>query len=318
MATKPKQELATREARELKPIEAAFQVLDGLKNQIATALPSDVDPDRFMSIVKTAINQNRDLLDVQDKQSLYNSCVRAAQDGLAPDGREGALVIFSKKHGNSWFKAVQWMPMVNGLVKRAAKSGIKMDAHVVREHDDFDYALGDDPHITHKVPKLGTPRGEAIGVYAIATLPDGTKKREVMTREDVEKIRAASKASGNGPWKDWWEEMARKSAIRRLFKLLPLDMMGHDAERFRDAVHRDDELYDFDEVSDTPAPRTSGSRPRGLQAVVDAAPPQEPHGGQDAALDVDPDTGEVRDQAPPPAAEAGKQAAPGKDDIFDD
>lgn len=317
MATKPKQELATQAPRELKPIEAAFQTLDGLRNQIATALPSDVDPDRFMSIVKTAINQNRDLLDVQDKQSLYNSCVRAAQDGLAPDGREGALVIFNKKHGNSWIKAVQWMPMVNGLVKRAAKSGIKMDAHVVRENDDFDYALGDDPHITHKVPKLGQPRGEAIGVYAIATLPDGTKKREVMTREDVEKIRAASKASGNGPWKDWWEEMARKSAIRRLFKLLPLDMLGNDAERFRDAVHRDDDLYDFEDVAATPAPARTG-RPRALQTVVDAAAPQGGQDSQDDALDVDPDTGEVRDRAAPQEPQTGTKPAPGKDDIFDD
>lgn len=312
MASKPKnQDLAPTEARELKPIEAAFQMIDRLSGQISTALPSDVDPERFISIVKTAINQNRELLDVEDKQSLYNSCVRAAQDGLVPDGREGALVIFRKNVGTrqspKWINAVQWMPMVNGLVKRAAKSGIKMDAHIVCENDDFDYALGDDPHITHRVPKLGQPRGKPIGAYAIATLPDGTKKREVMTFEDIEKIRAASKSSDAGPWKTWWDEMARKSAIRRLFKLLPLDMVpAGERERFRSAIHRDDELYDFEDTgAETTPARQPGSRPRGLQAVVDATPEvTEPATGEV----IDHDTGEVT-QASPSA---------GKDDIFDD
>lgn len=313
MSTKQKNELATREARELTPVQAAFRTIDGLRQQIEGALPSDVDPERFISVAKTALNQNRDLLDVDDKQSLYNSCVRAAQDGLMPDGREGALVIFNKKVGqNKWVKAVQWMPMVNGLVKRAAKSSIKMDAHVVCENDDFDYALGDDPHITHKVPKLGQPRGKPIGAYAIATLPDGTKKREVLTLEDIEKIRAASKSGDGGPWKGWWDEMARKSAIRRLFKLLPLDMLpSGERERFRSAIHRDDEMYDFEDVSDTPAPAatTSGrKRPAGLQAVVDATPA--------AGQVIDADTGEVTQATP--QEPAGDQPAPGKDDIFDD
>jgi len=206
----------------ISPKDVVLHNIQAMKPHFQQALPPDVSVDQFTRVVLTALQQNQDLMGVDDKQSLYNSCVKAAQDGLLPDGREGALVIFNKKDGNNWKKGVQWMPMVNGLVKRAAKSGIVLDAHVVYANDQFNYTLGDSPTITHVPTPFSDNRGEPIGVYAIATLDDGTKKREVMSKAEVETVRQASKMAGGGPWKDWWSEMARKTVVRRLFKSLPL------------------------------------------------------------------------------------------------
>ena len=206
----------------ISPKDVVLKNIQAMKGHFQQALPPDVNVDQFTRVVLTALQQNQDLMGVDDKQSLYNSCVKAAQDGLLPDGREGALVIFNKKDGNNWKKGVQWMPMVNGLVKRAAKSGIVLDAHVVYANDQFNYTLGDSPTITHVPTPFSDNRGEPIGVYAIATLDDGTKKREVMSKAEVETVRQASKMAGGGPWKDWWSEMARKTVVRRLFKSLPL------------------------------------------------------------------------------------------------
>ncbi|EJR8429200.1 recombinase RecT, partial [Escherichia coli] len=61
-------------------------------------------------------------------------------------------------------------------------------------------------------------------VYAVARLKDGGTQFEVMTRKQIELVRSQSKAGNNGPWVTHWEEMAKKTAIRRLFKYLPVSI----------------------------------------------------------------------------------------------
>lgn len=242
------------------------------KQRLAAALPPGVNAERFQRVVLTAIQQNPKLADA-DRQSLYNASLRAAADGLVPDGREGAFVEMSAKAGNGWIKQITWMPMVGGIIKRLATAGINIDAQLVYENDEFEQTLGDDAAIHHKAPKLGQPRGNIIGVYAIARLSNGMVMREVMDREQVEQVRAASKSKDGGPWTQWWGEMARKTVIRRLAKRLPiLDPL------VSETIQRDDDLYDFaeanaQETDSQPAPQQQAGprRPRGLDAVAAAA-----------------------------------------------
>ncbi|HYH36945.1 MAG TPA: recombinase RecT [Azospirillum sp.] len=228
--------------RQLAPIDKLRNQLDAMGDQFALALPQHIPVDRFKRIVLTAINQNPDLLNA-DRKSLMGACMKASQDGLYPDGREGALVIFNTKvkdeqGKDKWIKAVQWMPMVYGIIKKMRNSGelASIVAHAVYEKDHFEYVLGDEEKIDHK-PTLATDRGRMVAVYSIAKLKDGTVQREVMPRAEVEKIRLASRAKESGPWKDWYEEMARKSVIRRLAKYLPM------STEIEQMLRRDDALY---------------------------------------------------------------------------
>ena len=93
----------------------------------------------------------------------------------------------------------------------------------MKENDKFNFELGDNRIITHVPSALGTDRGATIGAYAIGTLEDGTKVREVMDMEELEKARKASKNADSGPWKVWPDEMRKKTVIHRLFKRLPRD-----------------------------------------------------------------------------------------------
>ena len=181
--------------------------------QFAAALPSHISLDRFKRVIVTAINQNPDLMKA-DRRSLFLACVRAAQDGLFPDGREAALVMFKN--------IVQYLPMVAGIIKRMRNSGdvAAVDTQIVHEHDEFDYRLGDDPHINHK-PTLGDP-GKPIAAYAIIKLTNGEVLREVMSVAEIEKVRKVSRAANNGPWVSWWDQMARKSVLRRCSKRAPV------------------------------------------------------------------------------------------------
>jgi recombination protein RecT len=260
------------------PVEAVCNTIKNPKfrEQLASALPPGVDVDRFQRVVLTAIQQNPKIAEVQDRNSLYNACVRAAVDGLLPDNREGALVEFRKKDNGNWISAVQWMPMIAGIIKRLATAGITIDAQVVYENDTFEQEFGDDAKIIHKAPRLGQKRGNPIGAYAIARLPNGMVMREVMDYEQIEQVRAASRSKDGGPWSTWWTEMARKTVTRRLAKRLPiLD------QRVAETIAADDDLYDFATANaaptdSLPAPEpapttpTGQRRPRGLQSVAAA------------------------------------------------
>ncbi len=211
------------------------------KAEFQAVLPSNCSFERFARIVKTAAIQTPELL-AADRASLFMSCFKTAQDGLLllPDGREAALVIYNtKQKDGSYKKLVQYMPMVGGVLKKVRNSGelASISAHVVYDKDEFDYCLGDYEHITHK-PTVGE-RGKPICAYAIVKTKDNAIYREVMSVNDIEKIRSISKSKDGQAWKEHWAEMAKKTVIRRISKRLP---MSTDLEQ---VIHRDDEMFEF-------------------------------------------------------------------------
>lgn len=213
----------------------AIQVLESQfaerKDQFLAVLPTNCTFEKFERVVKTAVIQNQDLLKA-DRSSLFLACFKCAQDGLLPDGREAALVLYGKN--------VQYMPMIGGILKKIRNSGElrSISAHVVHELDEFDYCLGDKESIHHKPAR--DERGNPICVYAIVETKDNALYREVMSVKEIEKIRSISRAKAGSPWTQHWGEMAKKTVIRRLSKRLP---MSSDLDQI---IRRDDEMYDFD------------------------------------------------------------------------
>lgn len=211
-------------------IQLALQVrhdIQRMASEFDAVLPPQIPAERFVRTAITAVKQNPELLRT-DRQSLLGACMKAAQDGLLLDGREAALVIFSNK--------TKYMPMVAGILKKVRQSGqiSTIAAHVVYERDEFDYQLGDDERIFHK-PNILQDRGKPVAVYCIVRNSDGDRFREVMSVAQVEKIRWRSRSATKGPWVTDWDEMARKTVVRRLSKYLPsstdLDqVLGRDGE----------------------------------------------------------------------------------------
>lgn len=208
------------------PIE---QALDAYAPNFAAVLPPNIPVDHFKRMVVTAINVNPELVGA-DRRTLFNSCVKCASDGLLPDGREAALVIYRTKVKDRsgqerWIDAVQYLPMVAGIRKRLRNSG-EVDsatAEVVYRKDRFKYRLGDGAFIEHEPPALDEDRGDAIGAYAIIRLSSGETIREVMGIKEIERARAMSRAkdAAAGAWVKWWGEMARKTVLRRAAKAAP-------------------------------------------------------------------------------------------------
>lgn len=272
------------------PLAAARGDIDRMEGQFKMALPAHIPVERFARVVMTAVGSNPDLLRA-DRASLLEAALKAAQDGLLPDGRDGALVMYGSK--------VQWMPMIAGILKKVRNSGelLSISAYVAHEKDRFFYRLGDDETIEHE-PFLDGDPGKPRIVYAVAKTKDGGTYREVMTVSEIEKVRSVSKAKNAGPWTQWWGEMARKTVLRRLAKRLP---MSTDLD---DVMRRDDALYDF-EGAKADAQRTA---PRSLAGKLDAlAAPQR----QAPAIEHETDGGNVVDEAPPTGQAVAGQPAEG-------
>jgi recombination protein RecT len=217
-----------------------------MESQFELALPPHMPPDRFMRVVLTAVNGNPDLLKA-DRASLFEAAMKAAQDGLLPDGREGALVIYNTKlpkvdgERDVWIKKVQWMPMIAGILKRVRNSGqLKtIVARVVYAGDKYRCWIDDDGEHVEFEAAEDHDTNIVRRIFAMAKLKDDSVEVEELFPADVEKMREASKSKGGPAWANWWSEMAKKGALRRLSKRLPI------SADLDDLIRRDDELYDF-------------------------------------------------------------------------
>jgi len=185
---------------------------DVFVEQITDLLPENVPVSRFVRATGTALLANPDIAKCEP-DTIFAALLRAAQDGLLPDGREAAIVKYGTK--------ASYLPMIGGIRKIAAEYGWTIDTNVVRANDDFEYELGLDPRLTHR-PALGD-RGALTHAYAISRHRDGLRLIDVMDAADIAKVRNVSRASGKGPWVDWEERMWAKSVGHLAFKGLSLD-----------------------------------------------------------------------------------------------
>lgn len=283
--------------------------IEAMTAEFTRSLPAQMPTERFVRTVLTAVQMNPDLA-AADRHSLKVACMKAAQDGLLPDGREGALVIYNtkvKRDGKEfWVPAVQWSPMVAGLLKKARNSGeiASITGHVVYKHDKFRLVFGDEELLEHE-PNLDVDESElveanAVGAYAVGKLKDGTIIRVWRSRGQIMKAKGQSKAQNSLMWTKFWEEGWIKTAIRYLTKYLPSSTDKEGVDTLARAAERDDEAYDFNRVRDV-TPAEEGSKTKLDSFVETKLAAAEVNGDGQDPTDVgpdttyDPDTGEVDD-----------------------
>lgn len=179
--------------------------------------PKWLSVERVVRLVLAARSRNPKIGQCS-KESILLFTMKCSETGLEPIGAGGAWAVPYYNNKNSTME-LQFIPDWRGLIQLAKRTEqVKhVHAHLVHENDRFDYQLGDTPSITHH-PAL-KERGEVVGAYAIAVLPDDSRHVEFMTKSEVEDIRQRSKASDNGPWKTDWGQMAIKTVVRRALKV---------------------------------------------------------------------------------------------------
>lgn len=194
--------------------------LDSGRQSLSEVLPIHLPAERLNRTIISAVKADPKLLECT-RSSLWKAIMTAAVFGLEVDGRQAAIVRFRDK--------AQLMPMVSGLITLAHNAGFVIDAQVVRQSDQFEYAQGLEPFLRH-TPAIGQGRGNdnpVIGAYAISW-PIGHRADAVYDYLDLPDIiarrdRSAGyrNTSATSPWTNDFPAMARKSAVRARANHLP-------------------------------------------------------------------------------------------------
>lgn len=254
--------MSTQLAPRQEKIISIRALLEKSKPQIKMALPTHLNPDRMLRIAMTSIQKTPELLNCTP-ESLLGAIIQSAQLGLEPDGALGHAYLIPYKN------VCTLIPGYKGLLSLARRSGeiSTIIAEAVHAKDVFEYELGLDAKLKH-IPTAEEDEGVFIAAYAVCKLKDGGVQFTVLRKGAIERIRKRSKAANNGPWVTDYEEMAKKTALRRLCKYLPCSV------ELQKAIGLD-ELAEVGlpqgiEMDLTPEPEEGKAPQSKLDAVVEA------------------------------------------------
>lgn len=198
------------------------QYIKSMEKEIAKALPSVITPERFTRIVLSAISTTPKLADTTP-QSFLGAMMTAAQLGVEPNTPLGQAYLLPYWNSKKQCNECQFQLGYKGLIDLAYRSGevSTIQAQVVFTNDKFSFSYGLEPKLEH-VPAM-SDRGAATHVYAVFRTKDGGFGFEVMSMDDVRAhAKKYSKSFGNGPWQTNFEEMAKKTVLKKVLKYAPL------------------------------------------------------------------------------------------------
>jgi len=199
----------------LSPKNTIKAEIERYRGAISKSLPKSYEDgaDRFVRSVLNAIMTDKkgDLVKC-DALTIVGAALHAAQLGLEVGPLQEAYLV---PYGST----CQLIVGYKGLIKLAYQGGWETDAETVREGDHFAYQYGTSSFLDHRPAASGT-RGRSVEWWSMTTRVDGhgRSKFRVVDREYVDK----RKAKGGPTYREWYDEMATKTAVRAVMKTVPL------------------------------------------------------------------------------------------------
>ncbi len=218
-----------------------------------------VTPERMTRIALHEVRKNPELAECEPV-SFIASVMQCAALGLEPGSALGHAYLIPFFNGKKQYKECSLIVGYRGMVDIARRSGkvTKISVRAVYEGDEFEIEYGLNESLVHK-PTSTNPSAETLThVYAVAHLASGEKQFEVLTKAQIDGVKNGLKRP-NPVWNSHYEEMAKKTAIRRLFKMLPSALLADDERRLSD-IEESDSIVEVTPL-DTPeqiAPPGSG------------------------------------------------------------
>ena len=254
----------------LAPVEQKFNAVEGVKlafnKELGFAVQILKNSDFLAGI---ALNDPAEL-----QAALYNVALTGLS--LNPTLRLAYLLPRTVKINGQYVKKICLEPSYMGLIKILTDAGSvrQVWAECVYEADSFEVMLGTQPSIRH-IPNYNESRTDdkIIAAYAVAELAGGLRQFEVMSRRQIDGIKARSesvRAKSHSPWDSDFSEMCRKTAIRRIFKYLPKTEVP---PQTLNAL----EIFDANNAIDNDAPPEGKSR---LNGIWDAEQKQLPEAAE--------------------------------------
>jgi recombination protein RecT len=221
--------------RERNPVSEFRAFLERQRGQIEAALPKHIPAERMIRLACTEFSKNP-ALQRCSLPSVFGGIIQSAQLGLEI-GVLGQAYLVPYQNRKAGVTEAQFIPGYKGLIALARRSGevSSIETNIVYENDQFDLKLGLSTEVVHR-PNLDGERGAPRLVYGVAKFKDGGHHFEWMSIAEVNRIRARSRAADSGPWVTDYEQMVRKTLIRRMANYLPMSIELGNAIQLSDAA----------------------------------------------------------------------------------
>ena len=189
--------------------------LNAMESELIKTIPKHIDPKKAIRVLLTSIRKNPKLLNCTPA-SVMGCLMEASTLGLMLDGVTG------EAYPIPYGKECTLVAGYKGLAKLAYQSDrvLLLTARVVHEKDKYEFVQGIDESIKH-IPTSDPEPGPAVAFYSVAKLKGGGVKFEWMWKHEVDRIRNASPSKNSDGWKNHYDEMGKKTVVRRNCKLLP-------------------------------------------------------------------------------------------------
>jgi recombination protein RecT len=209
----------------IQPANRVKELLNSSADRLRSVLPRHMTPEKQIQVVTTLIFKTPQLQQC-DPLSIVAAVMEASELGLSLSKSAGEAYLVPYWNKKAQVNEAQFIPGYRGLCKLMYQSDFValVDARIVREGDEFHVAYEPDLQFRH-VPCLDSDGRRATHAYAFVKLRTGERKVEVMTLAQIEAVRSRSKSSDSGPWMTDYEEMCKKTVLRRVSKTLPRSEM---------------------------------------------------------------------------------------------
>lgn len=201
--------------------------------------------------------------------SLVNSLKNIALTGstLNPVLKQAYLVPFTI----AGKPTITLMPSYMGLIDVLINNGLvrKVEAHCVFKGDEFKITHGSEAKLIHNPdPWAERTENTMLGAYYYVVLIDGTEMFDHMNKAEIDAVKERSPSTGtdrNGkekksPWTSDYTEMAKKTLVRRAFKMIPKNGISEDKVKALEAVFDFDEKVEQNWIAEQKQTPASGNR----------------------------------------------------------
>ncbi len=178
-----------------------------------------IDPHRLTKIAIACVSKTP-LLQKCTMDTIFTSVLQSAELGLEPSSALGEAYLVPYKQKCTLIVGYR------GLISLAFRSGFikSIQAREVYEGDAFEFEMGLEPKLRHVPSAEDRDPNKITHVYCVVHLKDGGIISDVMTKSEIDRIRARSAAGGSGPWSTDYAEMAKKTVTRRALKYAPMSV----------------------------------------------------------------------------------------------
>ncbi len=245
------------------------------------------DQNQYAVLVSSYINSKPVLAEAcqnpAEQAKLREALLKCMNAGLVPNGKEVYLDAWRSKTGGLTITTIF---MKDGLLKLCARAGYHIDAIALRESQKPVKKIINGKEVFEFAETSAFDNSPIIGYLATAhDIKTGEMVKEMaVSMADVNKRKNASRSKDSGPWKDWPDEMAKKTAIR----MIANSLAGLDKSQFDDG--------DYEDVNPSEPPAVKVA-PEKVRVVGNQSPAPAPAPAHDP-VDVN-----INEITPPPQAD---------------